>query len=113
MHGMMNNTKWREVLCLLAGYPVYIQLKRRRDADFHIDYERADRVISAIEAAHFTYIHCQIAYHELDQLKIYAQPRPDILDEAGYRDLLAHIGALIPNNLQSVPEALLVRGYDG
>ena len=42
MHGLMNNTKWRELLTLISGYPVYIQLKLVKDTDFHIDVERAD-----------------------------------------------------------------------
>ncbi len=67
MHGLMNNTKWRELLALLSSYQIYVQLKCVGD-DFPLDVERADWIISNIEET--TFVSRKLQYCEIDRLKI-------------------------------------------
>jgi len=46
----MNNTKWRECISLLASHCVYLQLRLVGEADFPLDYEVSNEVISQIQA---------------------------------------------------------------
>lgn len=111
MHGLMNNTKWRELLTIISAYPVYIQLKLVKEMDFHIDQERADWVISNLDKDHFTYVKRAITYQQIDKLKIQGQPKPKELDDEKYQELLGKIKKLIFNNIEYVDDSLVVNGY--
>lgn len=111
MHGLMNNTKWRELLTIISAYPVYIQLKLVKEIDFHIDQERADWVISDLDNDHFTYVKRVITYQQIDKLKIQGQPKPKELDDEKYQELLGKIKKLIFNNIEYVDDSLVVNGY--
>ena len=111
MHGLMNNTKWRELLTIISAYPVYIQLKIVNDMDFHIDQERADWAISNIDKDQFTYIKRTIKYHQIDKLKIKNQPRPKELTAGKHEELFFRIKRLITDNIQSSQDSLIVSGY--
>lgn len=111
MHGLMNNTKWRELLTIISAYPVYIQLKIVNDMDFHIDQERADWAISNIDRNQSTYVKRTIKYHQIDKLKIKNQPRPKELTTGKHEELFFRIKRLITDNIQSSQDSLIVSGY--
>lgn len=111
MHGLMNNTKWRELLTLISGYPVYIQLKLVKDTDFHIDVERADWVISSIEKDHFTYVKRTLTYQQIDKLKIKIHPTPKELMDDTHQQLMTDVGRLMCNNIQHLQDCIIVNGY--
>ena len=111
MHGLMNNTKWRELLKIISTFPVYIQLKLVKDVDFHIDQERADWVISNIEHDQFTYVKRAIKYQQIDKIKIQSQPRPKVLDEEKYQELVREVSKLIGANIQPLQDPIIVNGY--
>lgn len=111
MHGLMNNTKWRELLTLISGYPIYIQLKLVKDADFHIDVERADLVVSNVENDQFTYVKRTLKYLQIDKLKIQNHPAPLELKDSTHQTLIRDVSRLMGNNIQHLQDSIIINGF--
>lgn len=66
----MNNTKWRECISLLASHCIYLQLRLVGEADFPLDYEVSNEVISQIQAKDCVFVRRVIAYKSITALRI-------------------------------------------
>lgn len=66
----MNNTKWRECMSLLAAHCVYLQLRLVGEADFPLDYEVSDEVISQIQAKDCVFVRRVIGYKSIAAIRI-------------------------------------------
>jgi len=67
---LMNNTKWREFFTHISTLPVYLQIQRLSDDNFHIDYEQADWVINEVSEKSFVYVNKEVEYKSLYAVKI-------------------------------------------
>ena len=66
----MNNTKWRECISLLASHSVYLQLRLVGEADFPLDYEVSNEVISQIQAKDCVFVRRVIDYKSIAAIRI-------------------------------------------
>lgn len=115
MHGLMNNTKWRELLSLLSQNQVYIQLKLVGDDDFPMDIEQSNLVISKISASSFIFVRKAFEYKKISQIKIITNrlPKHHAQVEQSYLELLMNqIKRIISNELLMVEDGVILNGYD-
>jgi hypothetical protein len=68
--GLMNNTKWREFFSIVIKLPVYLQLQRLEDEDFHIDHEQSNWILSEIATNTFVYVNREIEYKSIYAVRI-------------------------------------------
>ncbi len=111
MHGLMNNTKWRELLTLLSSYQIYIQLKCVDDDDFPLDVERPDWIISNIEDSTFVFVRRKFQYHEIDKIKIITDSLPLGASRDQFESLFENIRAITNNELVPIEDGVILNGY--
>lgn len=70
MNSMMNNTKWRECMTLLACRSVYLQLQLVGEEDFPLDYEASNQVLSEIMATDCLFVQRRISYKSIYAIRI-------------------------------------------
>ncbi|UTZ24297.1 hypothetical protein [Vibrio campbellii] len=115
MHGLMNNTKWRELLSLLSQNQVYIQLKLVGDDDFPIDTEQSNLVIRAIGPSSFIFVRKEFEYKQISQLKIITNQLPKShsqVEQGSFASLISQIKRITINELLMVEDGIILNGYD-
>ena len=88
----MNNTKWRECISLLAAHSVYLQLRLVGEADFPLDYEASNSVLSHINDEDCVFVRTSIRYKAISAIRIAKTIFPDSLIPANF-DRLASLRA--------------------
>lgn len=78
--GLMNNTKWREFFTSVSELPVYLQLQRLEEQDFHMDHEQANWILSEINASSFIYVNREIKYKSIYAVRICKSVIPESSD---------------------------------
>ena len=115
MHGLMSNTKWRELLSLLNKDQVYIQVKLVGDDDFPIDIEQSNLVIGAIGQSSFIFVRKKFYYKQISQLKIITNQLPtnhSKADQSAFASLISQIRCITINELLVVEDGVILNGYD-
>ncbi|GGN17941.1 hypothetical protein GCM10007984_16080 [Shewanella putrefaciens] len=114
MNPIMNNTKWRECITLLASHGVYLQLQLVGEADFPLDYEASNQVLSDIKTADCLFVQRRISYKSIYAIRIAKTLFPTGLPDANVSSLtelkiqLAQLG-LLP--LSEDDEFIFIHGY--
>ncbi|QXO18540.1 hypothetical protein [Vibrio ostreae] len=115
MHGLMNNTKWRELLSMLSKNQVYIQLKLVGDDDFPIDTEQSNLVIRALGPSSFIFVRKELEYKQISQLKIIVNQLPKShsqVEKSYFTSLISQIKRITINELLVVENGLILNAYD-
>ncbi len=113
MHGLMCNTKWREIFTLLSEYQIYVQLKLLGDDDFPLDIEQSDLVIHDVGVTSVVFVRKECTYSQIAQLKIITNqlPKKSEVGDNIFESLRERIKAITRNELIHVDDGLVLRGY--
>ncbi|MBP7664702.1 MAG: hypothetical protein KA770_12815 [Shewanella sp.] len=103
MSSMMNNTKWRECMTLLASRPVYLQLQLVGEEDFPLDYEASNQVLSEIMATDCLFVQRCIRYKSINAIRIAKTVFP-----AGFADDNVFLLAELKIRLQQLGQLPLI-----
>lgn len=74
MYGLMNNSKWKEMITMIGMASLHIQLRLLGDQDYPMDYELSNLVISDIRQSSFVYVNKEIKYNDIAGLRLCKGP---------------------------------------
>lgn len=111
---LMNNTKWRECMNILASHSVYLQMRLVGETNFPLDHEVSNQAISHIGAKDCIFVRRVIAYKSIAGIRIvktHLPPSATTISGELFAEIKAQLSGVGQLSLAEDPEFLTLYGY--